>query len=238
MGQSINPLFYNQWFKHERHNACKPQAMYARILESMLNTRGVTIFYYPVSEYDLDGISAFWGEDPYKKYLEKYTLKCLTDDENDQVTFNEFGAHRNESDRMIHISKRQFKNITGKEEPLYMDHLLYTQNGIVYEVENFTDNGNIVLGDELWWSLYCKPRMIEGEIFGRNDCNSIREDVIDPESDWIDAKKPCVNDDGHVDENIMVDVPGPQPMKNDDIEIIEKEQINKILRNSWGGWDA
>ena len=238
MSDSKNPLFYNTWFKNERHNACRPQSMYARMQEQMVNIHGITIFYFPVSEYDLDGISAMWGEDPNKKYLEKYTLKCLSDEENDVITFNDFGAHRQDSERTILLNKRQFKNITGKEEPQYGDHFLYQQNKIIYEIENFTDNNNIVLGEELWWTVYSKPRAVEGEIFGRDDCNSLREEVIDPDPEWADAKKPCINDDGHVDDDFMVDVPGPQTMKVDDKEIFDEEKVDTILRNSWGGWDS
>jgi hypothetical protein len=237
-GKSKNPLYTNQWFKHERHNSCRDANMYVRIQEEMINIHGITIFYYPITEYDLDGISSFWGEDPQKEYKEKYTLKCLSDEENDQLTFNSFGMTREESERTITINKRQFENITGKKEPQYGDHFLYTQNGIVYEIENFTDNNNIVLGQELWWTIYAKPRMVEGEIYGRDDCDSIREEVIDPDPTWGDTKSPCINDDGNVDEDIMVDVPGPQPMKVDDKEQFDEEKIDTILRNSWGGWDG
>ena len=56
-----NPLFYNNWFKHERHNADCDRLTYEHAAEEMINIYGVTIFYYPVSEYDLNGLSKLWG---------------------------------------------------------------------------------------------------------------------------------------------------------------------------------
>lgn len=220
--------------------------MYARIIENMINTRGITILYYPVSEYNLQSISALWGEDTQKKYLEKYTLKALYDGtENDALTFNSFGLTKENAERTIFISKKQFREIVGREDPLQGDHYLWTQNNIIYEVTNFTDQQNIVMGDELWWTVTGTPRRIEGEVYGKGDCEAgtigddgKRAEPIDPLCEWgPSGKDALVNEDGNVTDNPDIFVPGPTPKKNDDNKIAEKEKVSTdyFIRDSWGG---
>jgi len=232
--QGKNPLFTNQWFKYEKHNACRAQSLYGRIISQMINQRGYTLFYYPVSEYRLDEFAALWGEDPQKKYFEKYTMKAFTDGENDPLTFNSHGVTMEEGDRVIHISKKTFTDVTGKPEPQYGDHYLWTQNGIIYQVENFNDIQNIVLGNEAWWTIYSVKRLTEGEIYGDDNCNSMREDVIDPFPGEPEACDLPVGD-GNITDGDDVHIPEPQPEANDDDEVLKRIE-DKFLRNSWGGW--
>lgn len=229
-----NPLYSNAFFKLEKHNACRPQALYSRIISQMIMIYGYTLFYYPVTEYSLNTLSAIWGEDPQPAYREKYTFKALTEGENDVVSFNTFGAQTfDQSDRVIMINKQMFRDITGREEPTYSDHLLWTQNKIIYQVENFTDNDNIVLGEELWWTVFLTPRIVEGQIFGKDDCDAFREDAIDPDLSDPTSKSACYNKDGNIKDNPDIQVPGPRPKKNDDEFTIERDD-DVLIRNSWG----
>jgi len=238
---AVNPLFYNTYFKTERHNSTNPLCrLYEKQTEQMINIYGVTMFYFPVSEYDLDGVSKLWGEDINKKYLEKYHIKGITEGENDSFAFNRFGVDKTSAERVVFISRKAFTEITGREEPLEGDMFQWTQNNIIYEINEVTDQENIVLGKELTWRLSSMPRLVEGEVFGTDACDSSRDVVADKAQNEI---KECDKDtlpigDGNVlEEPDVVHIPGLTEHKIDDEEIIDAEKNNILTRNSWGGWN-
>jgi hypothetical protein len=237
-----NPLFYNNFFKTERHNSNNPICrIYEKQVEQMINIKGVTMFYFPISEYDLNGIAKLWGEDPNKKYLEKYTLKGISEAENDTFVFNRFGVDKTTAERTVFISRKAFTEITGRQEPLEGDMFQWTQNQIIYEVTEVTDQDHIVLGKEMSWKLVATPRLTEGEVFGLDECDDVRDQVIDPGDDG-NAVTECTKttapqDDGNVIEDPNnVHIPGPTPAINDDEQIIDDEKSSIVIRNSWGGW--
>ena len=78
--------------------------------------------------------------------------------------------------------------------------------------------------------------MVEGEIYGVDNCDSSREEVIDPDPSDPDACLASNNNDGNVLDDPDVHVPSGQPKKNDDEEIVERDADDVLLRNSWGGW--
>ena len=65
-GQIQNPLSKNVFWKTEKHNACRSHNLYSHLLNEAVGIYGVTIFYYPVSEYNLDSLTNIWGEDVNK----------------------------------------------------------------------------------------------------------------------------------------------------------------------------
>ena len=232
-----NPLSKNIFWKNERHNACRTHNLYNFMINEAASQIGVTIFYYPVSEYKLESLTSIWGEDTNKSYSEKYTMKVIPDqNENDVFTFNSVGGiNKEESERIVFIPKEQFTCIVGRPNPLPSDWLLYTQNNIVYEVLSIDDNEGIVAGKEMYWSVRLTPRMIEGEkLF---DCEAERPDVVDPlPEEHCDSLDKEFNNDGILDENPSIEVPGPSG-ENDDNDIIKKERnSDQILRNdaNWG----
>jgi hypothetical protein len=237
-----NPLFYNQFFKTERHNSGNPVCrVFEKGVEQMINIYGVTMFYFPVSEYDLDGPSKLWGEDPSKKYLEKYTLKGITEGENDSFVFNRFGVDKSGAERVVYISKKQFREITGRAEPLESDMFQWTQNNIVYEITEVSDQENIVLGKEMSWKLIAIPRMTEGEVFGNDICEQIRDEVVDPGQNGepvteCDKDTPVVGDGNVVEDPDNVHIPGPSTHTVDDELVVDEEKDGVFTRNSWGGW--
>jgi hypothetical protein len=240
---AINPLQYNTWFKTERHNSTNPMCrIYEKQTEQMINIYGSTLFYFPISEYDLDGIAKLWGEDVNKKYLEKYTLKGTTDGENDTFKFNSFGVDKTSAERVVFISRKAFTEITGREEPLEGDMFQWAQNKIIYEVIEVTDQENIVLGKELTWRLAASPRLVEGETFGNDLCDSTREDV----DDYTEAERNAlacddqstpIGDGNVVEDPLNVHIPGPSPHKIDDEQIVDQEKSDIFTRNSWGNWE-
>jgi hypothetical protein len=236
---AVNPLWYNNFVKSERHNSTNPICrLYEKQTEQMINIYGVTMFYFPISEYDLQGIAKLWGEDINKKYLEKYTLKGITEGESDNFVFNRFGVDKTTAERVVFISRKAFREITGRQEPLEGDMFQWTQNQIIYEIIEVTDQENIVLGMEMTWKLVATPRWVEGEVFGKDDCSSTRDQVVDPGQSGIpiedcDKNKPPPGD-GNVITDPTVNVPGPTPHKEDDETIIDQEKADSILRNSWG----
>jgi hypothetical protein len=238
-----NPLIYNTWFKTERHNSTNPMCrIYEKQTEQMINIYGVTLFYFPVSEYDLDGVGKLWGEDVNKKYLEKYTLKGITEGENDTFTFNRFGVDKTGAERVIFISRKAFTEITQREEPLEGDMFQWTQNNIIYEVIEVTDQENIVLGKELTWRLSAIPRMVEGEVFGNDNCDSSRDQVADLSQAEIsnstcEERETPIGDGNVVEDPNNVHIPGPSTHKLDDEEVIDDEKDKVLIRNSWGNWD-
>ena len=230
---AINPIRSNIWLKTEKHNACRAQNMYARGLEMAMSMYGATIAYYPVSEYSLDSLTSLWGEDPNKKYLEKYTLKVLSDGtENDNFTFNQFGIDKSNAERVIYVSKKMFREVTGKVDPLTSDNFLWYQNKIIYEVIDITDDENILLGEEMTWKLVAMPRIISGEIYG-SQCDSTRPDAIDPE---CDTESSAENEDGSIVDNPDIVIPGPTPKSGDESKI-EDLADSVIIRSEWGNWN-
>jgi hypothetical protein len=227
----VNPLTKNNWFKTERHNSCRPANLYAKHVEQAINIYGTTIFYFPVSEYNLDGLAALWGEDVSPEYHEKYTLKAMTEGENDNFTFNQYGIDKTTAERVALISKKQFSEITGREEPLELDHFHWTQNDIVYEVISVEDQEGIVLGQEMYWKLTGTPRIVSGEIFGDGTCEDEREQVVDPDQ----AIDPCETTDGNIVDNPDIIIPGPTPHVDDE-EIVDRDKDGILIRNSWGNW--
>ena len=237
-----NPLFYNNFFKTEKHNSTDTHCrMFGPAIEQMINIYGVTMFYFPISEYDMDGIAKLWGEDPNKKYLEKYTIKGITEGENDNFVFNRFGVDKSGAERTVYISRKQFTDITGRQEPLEGDMFQWTQNQIIYEVTEVTDQEHIVLGKETSWKLIAVPRTVEGEIFGNDDCDSTRDQVVEQGvgSDGItecDRDQKPAGDGNVIEDPDNVQVPGPSVATTDDEQIIDSEKENPFLRNSWGNW--
>jgi hypothetical protein len=234
----ISPTWYNQFFKVERHNSTSPICrLYEKQVEQMLNIYGQLLYYLPVSEYSLDSISKLWGEDINKKYLEKYTLKGITEGENDTFAFNRFGVDKTTAERVIWISKKAFREITGRQEPLESDCFIWLQNQIIYEIIEVTDQENIVLGMEMTWKLVATPRMVEGEVYGKDDCSNTRDIPIDPGQfgpvQACDKNKPSEGD-GDVITDPTVNVPGPSKDVEDDETIIDQEKADVLLRNSWG----
>jgi len=237
---AVNPLFYNAFFKTEKHNSQNPICrLYEKHAEQMINMYGSTLFYFPVSEYDLDGISKLWGEDINKKYLEKYTLKAFTEGENDSFAFNRFGVDKTGAERVLFISRKAFREITGREEPLEGDMFQWAQNKIVYEVIEVTDQENIILGVEMTWKIAATPRMTEGEIYGLDNCNNTRDDVADKSQSEVtgcDKNQAPIGDGNVIDDPNNVHIPGPSTHTLDD-EIVSDDLKNDVLiRNSWGQW--
>jgi hypothetical protein len=231
---SINPLQKNIWFKTERHNSLNPLCnIYEKGVEQAINIYGTTLFYYPVSEYSLDSISGLWGEDINKKYLEKFTLKGMTEDENDNFTFNQYGVDKTTAERVVLLSKKQFTEITDNDEPLESDMFLWTQNNIIYEIISVEDQEGIVLGKEMYWKITGTPRMAEGEIFGHDECDSTKETVVDPDSDACPYDLP--EGDGDIVSDPTVIVPEPSP-HIDDEEIIDRDKDGLLIRSAWGNW--
>jgi len=235
-----NPLFKNAWFKVERHNSTNPMCrIYEKHTEQMINIYGVTMFYFPVSEYDIDGISRLWGEDINKKYLEKYTLKGITEGENDTFVFNRFGVDKTSAERTVFISRKAFSEITGRDEPMEDDMFQWTQNNIVYQVIEVTDQENIVLGKELTWKLVATPRLVEGEVFGLDDCENTRDQVTDKEQGEVkecDQTTAPIGDGNVVEDPDNVRIPGPSDHTEDDKDVIEGEKTDILIRTSWGQW--
>ena len=234
---NVNPLAKNVFWKTERHNACRTHNLYNFMVNEATSIYGVTIFYYPVSEYKLDSLTSIWGEDVNKTYKEKYTMKAIPDqNENDVWTMNSIGGiNKEESERILFIPKEAFTEVVGRPNPLPSDWLLYTQNNIVYEVLSIDDNEGIIAGKEMYWTVTLTPRMIEGEkLF---DCDADKQDVVDPlPEEFCDSLDNEFNNDGNLDENPAVEVPGPTG-ENDDNDIIkEKRASDDILRNdaNWG----
>lgn len=237
---SKNPLFYDAFFKVGKHNSQNPVCrIYEKQVEQMINLYGIPLYYFPVSEYNLEGISKLWGEDINKKYLEKYTLKGITEGENDTFTFNRFGVDKTSAERVVYISKKQFTEKTGREEPLEDDMFLWTQNNIIYQVIEVTDQDHIVLGKEMSWKLVATPRLVEGEVFGLDDCNPTRDEVAIKEQGEVrdcDATTPPIGDGNVIEDPDNVTIPGPSEHTVDDEEIIDDEKSSVIIRNSWGNW--
>jgi hypothetical protein len=237
-----NPLFYNQFFKTERHNSGNPYCnMFAKGVEQMINIYGVVMFYFPISEYDLNSVSKLWGEDVNKKYLEKYTLKGITEEENDSFIFNRFGVDKSGAERTVFISRKQFTEATGRQEPLEGDMFQWTQNKIIYEITEVSDQDHIVLGQEMTWKLIAVPRMTEGEVFGDDSCDSSRDLVIDPGVNggivtMCDLLQPPMDDGNIITNPQNVHIPAPTPHIIDDEEIIDAEKNKVLIRNSWGSW--
>jgi len=236
-----NPLFYDAFFKFGKHNSQNPICrIYEKGVEEMINITGTVMFYFPVSEYDLDGISKLWGEDINKKYLEKYTLKGLTESENDLFTFNRFGVDKTTAERVVYISRKQFTDITGRDEPLESDMFQWTQNNIIYQVIEVTDQDHIVLGQEMSWKLVATPRLVEGEVFGNDLCDSTRDEVAIKEQgeiDGCDETEAPIGDGNVIEDPDNVHVPGPSAHDVDDEEIIDDAKSDVVIRSSWGQWD-
>ena len=236
---ATNPLFYNNFWKNERHNSNAPICgIYAKGVEQMLNIYGQTLFYYNQSEYSFESISKLWGEDIDKKYLEKYTLKGITEGENDNFAFNRFGVDKTSAERVIYISAKAFTDITGHASPLEQDHFLWCQNKIVYEITEVSNNDNIILGRELSWKLVGIPRMVEGEWYGLDNCDATRENVIDGSSsdssgNICDKNAPPVGDGNAIEDPLNVHVPGPTPHIVDDEKTIDSETADIFIRASW-----
>lgn len=236
---NINPLNKNIYWKTERHNGCRVQNMYNFMMNEAVGIYGVTVFYYPVSEYNLNSLTSIWGEDVNKSYKEKYTLKVIPDQqENDTFQFNAFGGiDKSESERIVYIPKEMFTGIVGRENPLPSDWMLYTQNNIIYEVISIDDNEGIVAGKELYWKVVLSPRMVEGEKL--IDCEAEKPDVVDPlPTEHCESLDTEFNNDGDVSDP-NVEVPGPTPENNDNDKLEENKQSDTIIRNdaNWGsGW--
>ena len=230
---SKNPLHTNIWFKTEKHNTCRPGGIYARGIEQAINIYGFTIFYFPISEYNLDSLTSLWGEYKNKKYLEKFTLKAMTEGENDNFTFNQYGIDKTTAERVILVSKKQFEEVTGREEPFESDMFHWTQNDIVYEIISVDDQEGIVLGKEMYWKLTGVPRMVSGEVFGTDMCDPTRDVVVDP--DVVACPNDIPEGDGDVISDPTVIVPGPTPHVDDE-EIVDRDKPSILLRNSWGNW--
>jgi len=211
--------------------------VYERGVEQMLNIYGQTLFYYPLSEYDLDGIAKLWGEDIEKKYLEKYTLKGITEGENDAFSYNRFGIDKSTAERVVYISKKAFTEITGRAEPLESDMFMWAQNKIVYEIKEVMDQDNIVLGKELTWRLAAMPRLVQGETYGTDNCDSTRDDVADPSSTFTcDKNELPIGDGDVVTDPTNVHIPGQSEHITVDETIIEEDKDSVLIRNSWGNW--
>lgn len=234
-----NPMFSNIWYKTERHNAYKEHALMDHLAEESTNIFGYIIHYMPVSEYSLDSITQLWGEDINKKYYEKYTLKAMSEGENDAVTLNDVGLNKTMSDRVFFISKKAFREIVGRTEPLPSDFILWTQNNVVYEVGGIEDY-DIILGQEQFWRLSVFPRIVEGTIIGDESCEP-QDRVIptDPDECTIiedgSENKDFNTNDGNIVENPEVRVERPKARSTDEQNI--KEEKDKIyIRTSWGSW--
>jgi hypothetical protein len=235
----VNPMYQNTWYKTERHNAHREHAMFDHLAEESTNMFGYTIHYMPVSEYSLDSITQLWGEDINRKYLEKYTLKAMSDGENDAVTLNDIGLNRTMADRTFFISKKAFREITGKKEPLPDDYILWTQNNIVYQVGGIEDH-DIMLGQEQFWRLSVFPRIIEGTIIGDESCGP-QDRVIpqDPDECTVDEQNGMSKDwnqDGNIVENPDLRMELPKPRLNNDETVIDTEKDKVLIRTSWGNW--
>ena len=237
--KNVNPLYTNTWFKTERHNVGVEADMYHHAVEESINIYGTTIYYYPVSEYNLNSISSLWGEDVNKKYKEKYTLKAMTETENDTFSFNDVGLNKTTADRTMFISKKAFREVTGREDPLPSDHVLWTQNNIVYEITGIEDQ-DIILGHEPYWRLTCQPRIVEGELIGDGTCaQSTRQIPEDPDECTIvedGAENKDWNNDGDITENPTIPMSPPRPQQENDTIIVDNQKIPDIRRNSWGNW--
>ena len=239
---AINPLFYNNFWKNERHNSTRPICnIYAKQIEQMISIYGISIFFYPISEYSFDSISKLWGEDINKKYLEKYTLKCINEGENDNFTFNRFGVDKTSAERVIYISAKAFTEITGRKSPLEDDMFLYSQNKIVYQITEVSNNESIILGMETAWKIIGIPRLVEGEWFGKDDCNATRDPVVDGSASDVDGKicdknSPPIGDGDVITDPLNVHVPGPTPHIIDDESTIDAEKASTVIRSSWGNW--
>lgn len=213
--------------------------MYEKGIEQMINISGVVMFYYPFTEYSLTSLTQLWGEDMGKKFLEKYTIKGITEGENDNFAFNRFGVDKTTAERTVWISRKSFREILGRDEPREGEFFMWTQNNIIYEIIEVTDQDNIVLGMEMTWKLVATPRMIEGEVMGLDNCDPTREQVIDmgqtaPVKD-CDQNLPATGDGSIVtDPNVIV--PGPTPHKEDDEKIIDRDKNGAVIRNGWGNW--
>lgn len=238
-----NPLFYNKWFKTEKHSTNSAfNCIYNKGVEEIINIRGVVMFYFPVSEYDLDSITALWGEDLNVKYLEKYTIKGISEGEQDTMTFNGFaGVTKDDAERVVTISRKSFTDITGRDEPLPGDMFQWTQNNIIYEVIDIDDQEGIILGNESIWKLTAKPRKTEGEVFGNDDCNATRDGVdIDGAlagAEDCGKETPPIGDGNVVEDPDNVHIPGPSThIMDDEITDDTEKDSGVFIRNSWGNW--
>jgi hypothetical protein len=205
----------------------------------MINIYGVVMFYFPVSEYNLDSISKLWGEDINKKYLEKYTLKGITEGENDTFVFNRFGVDKTSAERIVFISRKAFTEITGRLEPLEDDMFQWTQNNIIYQIIEVTDQENIILGKETTWKLVATPRLVEGEVFGKDDCSNTRDQVSDKDESEVtgcDITNMPIGDGNVIEDPDNVRVPGPSDRVIVDQTVTEEEKEPVLIRNSWGQW--
>ena len=229
-----NPLNKNIFWRHERHNSCKIHNLYDHMLVEATNIFGVTIVYYPVTEYSLDSLTSIWGEYVNKGYNQRYVMKALPEQgENDNFQFNSFGGiDKSESERILYIPKEQFTTIVGRENPLPSDWLLYTQNNIVYEVVSLDDNEGIIAGKEMYWKVVLSPRIIEGEKLP--NCGVSKEDIIDPTpEEYCESLDNEFNDNGVTDE-----IPSPTPENNDNDVIEDVRDSNSIIRNSSSNWGS
>jgi len=235
-----NPGFYKNFFKTERHNSQNPICrLYEKHAEQMINIMGSTLMYFPLSEYNLDGVSKLWGEDINKKYLEKFTLNGMTEAEGDSFTFNRFGVDKTSAERTVFISKKAFREITGRAEPLEGDMFQWTQNNIIYEVIEVSDQENIVLGKEMTWKLVATPRTVEGEVFGNDNCDSTRDDVVDKtdaELSLCDKDTLPIGDGNVVQDPINVHIPSESKSLFDDEQVFDAEKSKIVIRRAWGGW--
>jgi hypothetical protein len=237
-----NPLFYNNFFKTEKSNSNSAHCrLFGPAVEQMINIYGVTMFYFPISEYDLDGVTKLWGEDMNKKYLEKYTIKGITEGENDTFVFNRFGVDKSGAERTVYISRKQFTDITGRDEPLEGDMFQWTQNQIIYEVTEVTDQEHIVLGQETSWKLIAVPRTVEGEVFGNDTCDGTRDQVVDQNATGdglseCDRDNPPAGDGNVIEDPDNVHIPGAGKHVIDDEQVIDQEKEGPLIRNSWGNW--
>jgi hypothetical protein len=233
-GQYTNPLNKNIFWKHEKHNAGRVHCLYDTLLTDATNIYGVTVFYYPVSEYNLDSLTSVFGEDVNVSYSEKYTMKVLPE-QGGQDTFqiNSFGGiDKSESERIVYIPKEMFTAIVGRENPLPSDWMLYTQNNIIYEVLEIDDNEGIVAGKELYWKVTLMPRLVEGEKIA--SCDKGLDVVIDPTpEEYCESLDLEFNNDGQ-----NAEVPAPT-LENDDNDKIEEHRndiniIRNSMSNDWG----
>jgi len=200
---------------------------------------GQVLFYFPISEYDLDSITNLWGEDINKKYLEKYTLKGITPEENDTFKFNSNGVDKTVAERTVYISKKAFREITGRRDPFEGDMFQWTQNNIIYQVIEVIDQEHIVLGNELTWKLVATPRLVEGEVFGLDDCDNTRDSVATKDQNEVngcDILEPPIGDGNVIEDPDNVHVPGPSDKTVRNNEEIEADEDSVVIRKSWGNW--
>jgi hypothetical protein len=223
-----HPLETNRWFKTEKHNSSNFRCMVSKMTENIINVTGITIYYYPVSEYTLNGVAALWGEDPDRTYKEKYILKAFSEDNADSFKFNSMGGlDKSDTEKVIFLHRNQFEYITGRDSPLPEDNLYWSQNGVIYQVVDVSDQENIILGNEIFWRLVITPRIVAGEEYA-SECDPTRT----PIEDFICGEE-FDGHEGSIDDDPEVEVPGPTEIK-DDVNYIEGEKADIIIRTEWG----